>query len=169
MIVADFRTKNNGFSEYYKMRLLDAIGSDKTVYVNLNDKYMDGSGMMNDISRKGEGATLPLINGDAIVTISGKSHIIYDSEGNLINDMPEFILAHEFVGHAIPIVAPERKDENSIFLLPLKMGNAIENENKIREETGQPLRQIDIKHTDYGQDYLNFINECIDLSEYLFH
>ena len=49
------------------------------------------------------------------------------------------------------------------------MGNAIENENKIREETGQPLRQIDIKHTDYGQDYLNFINECIDLSEYLFH
>ena len=162
-------TKSNGFSEYYKMRLLDAIGSDKTIYVNLNDEYMDGSGMMNDISRKGEGATLPLINGDAIVTISGKSHIIYDSEGNLISDMPEFILAHEFVGHAIPIVAPEKNDKNSIFLLPLKMGNAIKNENKVREETGQPLRQIDIKHTDYGQDYLDFINECVDLSEFIFH
>ena len=62
-------------------------------------------------------------------------------EGNMLEDKPEDILAHELVGHAIP------KTVGS------DTGNAVDNENKVRKEvkkagqtTPSPLRKAAPSH-----------------------
>ena len=57
-----------------------------------------------------------------------------DSNGKNLDDGPNYILAHELVGHAIPwSVKPDS-------------GNAVKNENKIRIETNSNLRIEDKTH-----------------------
>ena len=66
--------------------------------------------------------------------VSGKDHLVHDTEGNIIKKSVAEILIHEIVGHAAPV------------LVGTETGNAIKNENIIRKELGLPEREIDDMH-----------------------
>ncbi|GGH83120.1 hypothetical protein HNQ91_005979 [Filimonas zeae] len=78
----------------------------------------------------------PKAAGNPIVLISGNSNWnIKGTDGvTAVPGSPEFILMHELVGHAIPIILGKME------------GNAVVNENKVRREVNVPLRQADPRH-----------------------
>ena len=132
-------TRTPLFSSFYKKRLIDAIKSKKNIYVFIDNYYIDSNNVRQPIEKKGGGTTRPYTEGDMIIVVSGKSNDdIKDQSGRYLKDGPEYILMHEFVGHAIPAVAPSEKDT----------GNAIGNENIVREEVGSNLREENDKHVE---------------------
>ena len=69
--------------------------------------------------------------------MTGKeTYTLFDSEGKQIYDGPEYILAHELAGHAIPYTTP------SIFSDNRDTGYAVDSENIIRRETNVPQRAL---------------------------
>ena len=59
-----------------------------------------------------------------------------DESGNDLYDGPEYILAHELAGHAIPWIAPSIYNDNR------DTGYDIDSENIIRKETKSELRGL---------------------------
>jgi RHS repeat-associated protein len=113
-------------SEYYAERLNSAI-SDVRSTITINIGYTD----------RGNGETQMRTNHDADIIFTGASYDkLEDNEGNIIYDGPEYILAHELVGHAIPWTNP------SILEDPRETGYAYDSENIIRLETNAPLRSV---------------------------
>lgn len=71
----------------------------------------------------GGGATIGIDNSNQSVYISGNENkMLTDTEGKPLRDEAADILMHELVGHAIPHILGE------------DTGNAVENENKAREQ-----------------------------------
>jgi hypothetical protein len=62
-----------------------------------------------------------------------------DTKGRSFTESRADILAHELVGHAIPKIAG--KDT----------GNAVENGNKVRAQTGQQLRAAEPQHREMSR------------------
>ena len=132
-------SSTKGFSSTYTKSLGRAIKNNKnTIYIFIDDYYLDEKGQRKNISRKGEGATKEYANGDISVVISGESYNnLVDKDGEPISDGPEYILAHEIAGHAEPRL---NKAENEIVV------NAVEVENAIRRETNEKERKEEPNH-----------------------
>lgn len=151
------------FSKYYADKLYSAIKDNNKIEIfignnikipSLNDdgalELNAGDAVNIDLSAGG-GATFSapvdrhgLGNRNSVVYISGnKNSTIYDTKDNKLRVEPADILAHELVGHAIPMA------------IGTDTGNAVENENKMRKEykekgqTGEsPLRKSNLEHTE---------------------
>ena len=138
-----------GFSTYYRDQLIAGIEADKTIDINIKNKIGkrptlsgDGKSMVKDngeafdVDKKSSGGVTFGKNGtNQIVYISGNENKnLKDTEGKPLEDKPADILAHELVGHAVP------------KLLNKTGGNAVEDENKVRKETGSKLREASPAH-----------------------
>ena len=85
---------------------------------------------------------VPHTPGTVAVTISGLPYEgLVDTKGRALRFSPMHILMHELVGHAIPRVAGSDS------------GNAIQNENKVRQEMTPGIqRPPDPAHVEYPLD-----------------
>ena len=114
----------------------------------------------------GEGATIPLnYEGARNIVVSGKPYNgLKDCDGNKLVDTPNYILAHELVGHAIPMLIGGSNNEGGTLTKPIN-GNAIDNENKVRKEVGSPLR--DNKRIDniYDDSFYESISTYYDFMD----
>ena len=139
----------NKYSKYYSDKLKAAIKDDDVINVKIGQTYTE-NGVVKDVDiDAGGGVTKSFtikatgeLSGPVEVTISGNENYKQQGiEGNMLEDKPEDILAHELVGHAIP------KTVGS------DTGNAVDNENKVRKEvkkagqtTPSPLRKAAPSH-----------------------
>ncbi len=131
---------SDGYSEYYRDKLIEGINDDNTIYISIGEIVNIPSfdhdkgefdfnriGMANvDIGDFGEGLTVGKQGTNQIIFISGKSGIIFDESGNRLRDEAADVLVHEIVGHAVP-KAKERNDYD-----PIK------EENKVRKQYDKP-------------------------------
>ena len=130
------------FSSYYRDKLVEGIESDKTITVNIAEKFTFGGKEYDTDADWGGAATAGAKDTDQTTWISGNENTnLKDKDGKPLRDKAADILAHELVGHAIPKVAGS------------DTGNAVENENKVRKEykeKGQvgksPLREAEPDH-----------------------
>jgi RHS repeat-associated protein len=124
-----------GTSSYYSRRLDQAIRSDKSITIKVQQTIPDEGGKPIDIdSRFGGGVTLPEAGGNATVYITGNSVRGAAAGGKPMTLEAPGILGHELLGHAIPRIVGR------------DTGNAIDDENKMRREAGLPLRPADPNH-----------------------
>jgi RHS repeat-associated protein len=121
-----------GKSSYYAGKLEDAINSSQTLVLDISSS-IDGQSVDADF---GGGATGPNSFGSFTSTISGNGAFTFDQDGNLIYEQPGEVLAHEIVGHALPLLGQP------------DTGNAVDDENKVRSQNSLPLRQRDPSHTE---------------------
>ncbi len=131
---------NRQGSSYYSSRLNTAIAGKQTITVAITERIayhppLPGgrtSPLLREASVRqgGEGLTSP---SGRLVAISGRSSV--DPQDG-VRSSPAQILAHELVGHAIPMTFGGGT------------GNAITNENIVRSQTGAPLRTPDPEHTE---------------------
>jgi RHS repeat-associated protein len=126
-------TSEKYHSQYYSDRLNAAIDNDNIINIHIRDNY----GGYN-ISERGGGLTLISGNDNADVVLTGHTNYsLHDVEGGSLYCGPEYILAHELVGHAIPYTTPSIYNDNR------DTGYAIDSENIVRSETNSKLRAID--------------------------
>ncbi|MDF3202962.1 RHS repeat-associated core domain-containing protein [Pseudomonas sp. 1912-s] len=128
---------NSGGSEYYSRRLEQAISSKNSAYIKLGDTlYSAQEGRNVNISDYGGAATTSFGDGSAHLITIGSEITNYSAQGGgTVNPDAGAALMHELVGHAIP------------RMVGSDTGNAVSNENKVRQEIkNQPLRINDINH-----------------------
>ncbi|WP_292994742.1 RHS repeat-associated core domain-containing protein, partial [Novosphingobium sp. UBA6272] len=131
---------NKNGSSYYSSRLNTAINGRQTITIFIAEKLYYHSPLPNgrespllsvvSVRESGEGVTSP---SGRSVAISGRSNV--DPRDGVRSTAGQ-ILAHELVGHAIPMIFGGGS------------GNAITNENTVRGQTGAPLRVADPTHTE---------------------
>ena len=123
-----------GGSAYYQQRVTEAIAAEIPIRVQVNTTYVDGQGIPRSTDDAGGGVTVPrYVDGK----LSGVD-VIYSGNANTqVGASAEQILAHEFVAHAVPIVVGS------------DTGNGIDNENKVNDEVGRPLRPLDPSHKEF--------------------
>ena len=128
-------------SQYYSDRINAAIDNDNIISIQISDYYGG-----HNISKKGEGLTLISGKDNANVVLTGNTNYsLQDTEGGSLYCGPEYILAHELVGHAIPYTTPSIYNDNR------DTGYAIDSENIVRSETNSKLRAIDeYSRTDFS-------------------
>ncbi len=149
---------DEGSSEYSK-KLNEAIASEGEITLDINDEKKVDSGYRRKVDGSivyternvmdwyGGGVTTEVIPEQlsAVIVSSEKmpdniANKIKDKNNNILSvDMADTLM-HELVGHAIPQI------------VDYGMGNAIENENRIRSELKLPLRQSDVNHTISGYE-----------------
>ena len=130
---------SEGYSEYYRDKLIKAIDSDLSISIRIMQKFKDDDGNTKDVDKDfGGGVTEGDAGENQTVTISGnESTDLKDKDDKPLKDKPSNILAHELVGHAIPAI------------VGTDTGNAVENENKVRaqlKEGNNKLRKAEPKH-----------------------
>jgi hypothetical protein len=132
-------------STYYAERLVSAINDSDVIEISISETAMDPSGDVKNVDDDaGGGMTLlgaSKTTKAARVTISGNGNTsLKNTEGYPLPDTPADILGHELLGHAIPwTVKPDT-------------GNAVDNENKSREEQPSFLnaqRKKDPAHVEF--------------------
>ena len=143
---------NDKGSATYSLTLDKAIKSPKTITVQIGQTFVGDNRKTKSVDADaGGGVTTtpakapagPVVDqrarvaGDPVITISGNANYNVPGQNGLpVPDGPALILMHEIVGHAYPIISGKMN------------GNAITNENKIRDEIHYPLRQEDSNHTE---------------------
>jgi hypothetical protein len=132
-VVSNIGSKNG--STMFTENLIKTIAAKGTLSLNYASS-VDLNGQNIPLSKAGEGATITK-NGNAAITISGKPFSgAQDKSGNPLNQTPGDILMHEIIGHGVPeVVAPIN-------------GNAVRNENRVRQERGQSLRKDETFHVE---------------------
>ena len=144
-------TEEKGHSAYLKQKLIKAINDPNniiTIRISSVAKERDRNGnvvVVNVDKDHAGGVTLSQRyrqNGKTFyeveIILTGHPYDkIEDTDGNQLEDGPEWIFVHEFAGHAAP-----KTDAGT------DTGNAIDNENKIRKELGKPLRKRSEKHVE---------------------
>lgn len=135
----------DGFSQYYRDRLILAIDDENhTIEVIIDNEIrkpiLDDNELTwtKDVGEEynvdidaGGGVTFGYPGTDQIVYISGNSYYgLLDTEGNPLRDDPADILMHELLGHAIPMTVGS------------DTGNAVDNENKGREQLQKGMNQL---------------------------
>ncbi len=130
-----------GRSAYYATRLGLAINSSKTLNLRIAQTITAG-GEKIDVDRQfGGGVTrgdLPGIAAESTITgHSNRKNL--DVSGKVLLSTPADILAHEIVSHGVAHMGfPDT-------------GNAVQDENKVRKEVGEPLRAPDPGHGELRQ------------------
>jgi len=134
----------NGYSEYYRDRLVSAMTDGGTLSIHMQDK-VDGLQRVDyrtrkEVDKKGSidlvkagGISVPTTEGSQQdVYISGKDYNtlgsentnnVKDASGNALPQEAADILIHETVGHGIPKLLKDAKDKN-----------AVTEENKVRAQ-----------------------------------
>jgi RHS repeat-associated protein len=139
-----------GQSKYYSDRLDGAIASTKDIKVQIAQTRtfpvsIDAQGNTQyktyDIDAKPQngGLTVSWANANPPyqdTTVSGHAHNYTTRSGSSKTAFPSDILMHELVGHAIPRI------------IGGGTGNAVEDENIVRDQTGQPKRMAEPKHVE---------------------
>jgi hypothetical protein len=121
----DGKNPHGGQSKYYTSRLNEAIASDKKVYV-AGMKEFKGIDMVDE-----GGITQSGPNGDAAVIVSGVDATLETMSAPV---SAANVLAHELVGHAIPLVVGGGS------------GNAVKEDNIVRKQNGDPKRPAEPDH-----------------------
>ena len=143
ILIKENNGSSSGFSRYYSDRINTAIQSENLIYISIGTT-IDG----RDLAKLGEGATATKTREYAIVMISGKEcYSLLDNDFNNIADPPEYILAHELVGHAIPWIARQIYSDNR------DTGFAYDAENVVRKETDAPLRNVVDGYSDKSYNF----------------
>ena len=144
------KTSGNGskLSAYYRDKLVSAIDDKQKINISIEQTYTI-NGKVKDVDKdSGGGVTIKdtkteidhitgnkTITKEADVVISGHEYVgLKGTNGNPIKDDSSDILVHELVGHAIP------------FITNSDTGNAVDNENKVRNQTGEPERAEEPTH-----------------------
>jgi hypothetical protein len=128
-----------GYSNYYSKKLDQAIGSKQTITISIKKTYIDPISKKSTSVDKVAGGGLTIVKKgfEVNVIISGKpSTSGTTTSGKKLTSGPAVILAHELVGHAIPAIGFG------------DYGNAVENENRVRYETGLPQREVEMDHVE---------------------
>ena len=113
------------YSSKYQGRLVEAINSDKTIDITVSPTYQTKTGQELDVDgpQTNGGLTDGKVGGNQSVVISGQANTtVQGASGSSIPTGPDMVLMHELVGHAIP------------NMIGGGSGNAVENENQIREQ-----------------------------------
>ncbi len=114
------------YSSTYTAELKSAISSKSVISISIGRTYTDPrSGVIKKVDvDAGGGVTIGARSGgNQKVVISGNSNTtLKDVSGGPLRDTPADILAHELGGHAIP------------HITGTQTGNAVEDENRIRNE-----------------------------------
>lgn len=121
----DGMNPHGGKSKFYTTRLNEAISSDKKVFV-VGMKEFKGIDMVDE-----GGITQSSPDGDAAVIVSGMAAKL-DTMSAPVD--PATVLAHELVGHAIPLVVGGGS------------GNAVKEDNIVRKQNGDPKRPAEPDH-----------------------
>jgi RHS repeat-associated protein len=123
------------YSQYYTDKLIQAIGKNEKIEIKLLEKVIvnapDGNLEINlDTRQYGGAATFGSVGTDQLVLVSENDwDAEVDESGNKLVQTPADKLMHELVGHAIPKIVGS------------DTGDAIKNENKVREQTKSPKRK----------------------------
>ena len=117
---------SKGRSKEYSKQLDRAIASENKVILLVAKEFQGKPVDGGDTGPDTTGATQ-----NALSVISGEPS---PAPGLKVPDSPASVLVHELVGHSIPYVMGD------------KMQNAIENDNKVRAQTGDQLRPADSNH-----------------------
>ncbi|CAH0277110.1 tRNA nuclease WapA [Pedobacter sp. Bi27] len=141
-----------GKSDYYRDKLVAAIKDPDLISIKIASTFTDRNGQAKSVdlvagggvtqsgvmTKKDASGKVVSTTKVAEVTISDNpNQMIKDTNGQILRDNPADILAHELVGHAIPIITKT------------DTGNAVSNENKVRKQLlpGQNKeRQADPNH-----------------------
>ena len=116
---------SGGKSEYYASRLNEAIASERKIYV-VGMKEYKGIDVVNE-----GGITQASPDGDAAVIVSALP-VNLETMSDPVD--PANVLAHELVGHAIPHAVGGGS------------GNAVKEDNIVREQNGDPPRPAEPDH-----------------------
>ncbi len=138
-------------SKYYAKQLDAAIKDSKKIEIVITPKYIKGYSVEKDgsITQNTGKVNIDLdkIGGGGATTNSkGTDQVVYitdnglskleGADGKMYKKSAAEVLLHELVGHAIP------------NLKGTDTGNAVDNENRAREQTKDPLRKRDKKHVE---------------------
>jgi uncharacterized protein RhaS with RHS repeats len=115
-------------SHYYNEKLQAGIESKGIISISVGSTFRDNAGKEKsvDIDAGGGVTQAGFSDGTKIaqITISGnENNKLKDENGNKLRDEAADILAHEVVGHAVPFITGDQDT-----------GNAVDNENKVREQ-----------------------------------
>ena len=129
---------NNTGSKIFTNNLIKAFDNESlTINIFLITNYIETDIGKVYLSERGEGITYRQDEQTVNVVISDRQHFVKNKNHTTLWQMPEDILMHELIGHAIPKII--KTDYNT--------GDAIENENIIRRELKKEERN------DEGKDY----------------
>ena len=150
-LVKDPKAKDNpNGSAKYSKKIDMAIANPKIVNTQVGQTYEDRGQIKSVDKDAGGGVTVtpaseapgPAVDrrnrvaGEPTVTISNNPNnsIPGTTPFSTVEDGPEYIQMHEWVGHAFPVIFGSTN------------GNAVEDENEIREDLKQPLRKAEPDH-----------------------
>lgn len=127
---------NEKGSNHYSERIDATIAAKGRLTIMIGDKYT-ANGITSNIE-KTYGGGLTTINkknkADIKTVVTGKDHIVHDTNGNELKKTGGEVLIHEIVGHAAPVLAGS------------ETGNAVDNENVVRKELGLQEREREENH-----------------------
>ena len=115
---------NENGSAHYSERLDATISAKGKLTITVSDKYTSLDGKSIDVEKVyGGGLTITnkTNNTDVKTIVTGKNHIVHDTNGNEVKKSGGEVLIHEIVGHAAPAIAGS------------ETGNAVDNENIVRK------------------------------------
>jgi RHS repeat-associated protein len=126
-------------SSYYQTRINEAIKADGKISISIGSEYTDPqTGRVENVDTKAGGAVTinHVLSPDASVIVSGNTNNkLKSASGESIPGTPDYLVVHELVGHAIPLVAGG------------DTGNAVSDENKVRAQIpGGGERKPEIWH-----------------------
>ena len=127
---------NEKGSNHYSERIDATIAAKGRLTIMIGDKYT-ANGITSNIE-KTYGGGLTTINkknkADIKTVVTGKDHIVHDTNGNELKKTGGEVLIHEIVGHAAPVLAGS------------ETGNEVDNENVVRKELGLQEREREENH-----------------------
>lgn len=145
LVIDNTKSINKGGSSIYSSKLNNAINNtERTITIKIGTSYIDKDGNTKSVDdAAGGGVTITAGKPASIVSLDDRPSVASDPtiivSGNEnyklgVLDTPELILMHELVGHAIPIIVRKMN------------GNAVENENEIRDQLSIERRPADPDH-----------------------
>ena len=130
---------NENGSAHYSERLDATISAKGKLTITVSDKYTSLDGKSIDVEKVyGGGLTITnkTNNTDVKTIVTGKNHIVHDTNGNEVKKSGGEVLIHEIVGHAAPAIAGS------------ETGNAVDNENIVRKELNLQEREKEVNHVE---------------------
>ncbi len=130
---------NEKGSAHYSERLDATILAKGKLTIEVGDKYT-AKGIKNtkiyDVNNMGGGLTDKTDKKNVKTIVSANGHIAHDTMGNEVKKSAAEVLIHEIVGHAAPV------------LVGTETGNAVRNENIVRNELGLQEREDEKNHNE---------------------
>jgi RHS repeat-associated protein len=128
---------NEKGSNHYSERIDATIAAKGKLTLMVSDKYTLPNGKTCDVEKDyGGGLTITekTKKSDVKTVVTGKDHLVHDTNGNETKKPAGEVLIHEIVGHAAPAI------------VGTETGNAVKNENIVRKELGLPERIVNNRH-----------------------